>query len=149
MGEVGQRMLGEVWNELLLIACQSLNLTSPPFSSWVLGDCNHCSFVYLWMHLLATQVVPQIPYLPLSNRTLFGFGLSQRPQDYHRPLHMLLPAVTIDDCIIQVGGSICSMVLVQHMVHQPLESGWGPPNNPSKVSQTVLNWYNPWLNPVL
>ncbi len=71
-------------------------------------------------------MVPQIPYLPLSNCTPHQVGdkpsLPQRLEHRGHLLHMLCPAVTVDDNVIQVGGYICG-VKTQHVVHEALEGG--------------------------
>ena len=74
----------------------------------------------------AAQVVPLIPYIPLSNYTLPRVGCepgpSQRLKDGCHPAEMLRPSVTVDD---QVHRSILRM-RPQYAVHEPLERGRSP-----------------------
>lgn len=78
------------------------------------AGCNGGHFLYLCMHL------------PASSCTLLRVGcelrLPQGLQDHGHPLHMLHPGLTVDDNIIQLGGSICSM-RTQHWVHEALKCG--------------------------
>lgn len=47
---------------------------SPPFYSGTRTGCNSSCLLHLWAHLSTPQVVPQILYLPPSNRTLLRVG---------------------------------------------------------------------------
>lgn len=129
-GEVSQGagQLPKGQNKPLVVTSQPQKLPHLFFRLETQAGCNWCCLIYLGTHLPSVQLVPQIPYLPPSNWTFLWVGVKPSlPQwlEYHgHPLHMLCPAVTMDDDIIQVGSSICS-VRMQHLIHEAFGSGWG------------------------
>lgn len=142
-GEISQGagQVREPWNEPVVVTCQPQEPSHLLFGLGAWVGCSGCCLLYLWTHPPALQVLPQMLYLPSSNCTLLRVGrephLPHGLQNRGHPLHMLSPGVTVDDNIIQVGGSICSMQ-PQHPVHKVLKGGGGS----EKANRSVTNWYN-------
>lgn len=77
LGEISQGTgdLRKCWDEPTIVTSQPQQPLHLLFGPEMRAACSGCGFLHLRMQLPASQVVPQIPYLPLSNRTLLHVGL--------------------------------------------------------------------------
>lgn len=88
--------------------------TAPPL--WTQSQAQTNSKDHLTSFLLLGCVLLQVGCEP---------RLSQGLQDCSHPPHMLCPGFTVNDDIIQIGGSICNM-WTKHLVHEALKVAWVP-----------------------
>ena len=117
----------KVWHEPAVVPHQSKERSDILLSNGGVVVLNSNDFVFVWSELPLANNMSQIVHLVTSKLTLRQFhseiGISKTLKHSPKVLKMLLPGVTINVYVIDVGSHI-GLATSQDVIHKALERGW-------------------------
>ena len=116
-----------MWHEPAVVPHQSKERSDILLSNGGVVVLNSNDFVFVWSELPLANNMSQIVHLVTSKLTLRQFhseiGISKTLKHSPKVLKMLLPGLTINVYVIDVGSHI-GLATSQDVIHKALERGW-------------------------